>query len=195
MRFSTTRPGRPLPLRMIPGTHFCYRQIWLLSIMRLVGLGKLKIQMIPSELTRDIPACSKLPEPSTLHLLLRTGQFPRVRLLGYALTYSWILLSNLFQLMWLMHITDSSTESKLLSTFMWHYRYEVLKKWPVCWSAGPSTTSYLFILIMYVTWIIIFNAIASNWYTRMIIRWYLVAQGEAKHLEPTTYVAAAFLLR
>jgi hypothetical protein len=67
VRLSALHAGRPLPPKNIPGTHFCYR----LSrpqghstAGRIRSIEK-KIHLIETR-TRDLPACSIVPQPTTL---------------------------------------------------------------------------------------------------------------------------------
>jgi hypothetical protein len=65
---SAARPGRPLPPRKVPGTHFCYR------LSRSQGhsvAGRIRSIEKSSDIgirTRDLPACSLVPQPTTLPL-------------------------------------------------------------------------------------------------------------------------------
>jgi hypothetical protein len=74
VRLSALRAGRPLPPRKIPGTHICYRLSrpqghsaagWIRSIE--------KIHLIGTQ-TRDLPACSIVPQLTTLPLLVCSYQ-------------------------------------------------------------------------------------------------------------------------
>jgi hypothetical protein len=67
VRFSALRAGRPLPCRKIPGTHFCQR------INRPEGhIAAGRIRSIEKyndfirNRTRDLQACSIVPQPTTL---------------------------------------------------------------------------------------------------------------------------------
>jgi hypothetical protein len=65
-RLSALLAGRPLPPDLffkIPGTHFCYRLSRLQGHNEAGGLGKLeKIHLIRKR-SRDLPACSIVPQP------------------------------------------------------------------------------------------------------------------------------------
>jgi hypothetical protein len=59
VRLSALRAGRPLPPRMIPGTHFCYR---LGRAQSRSAVGRImsikKSNDVIGNRTRDFPACS-----------------------------------------------------------------------------------------------------------------------------------------
>jgi hypothetical protein len=66
VRLSALRARRPLPPRMIPGTHFCYR------LSRPQGhsaAGRIRSIEKSNDIgnrTRDLPACSIVPQPTAL---------------------------------------------------------------------------------------------------------------------------------
>jgi hypothetical protein len=69
VRLSSLRAGRLLPLRKIPGTHFC----WRLSLPRghkAAGMVKSieKSNYIIGIRNRHLPACSTVPQPATLRV-------------------------------------------------------------------------------------------------------------------------------
>jgi hypothetical protein len=67
VRLSALRAGRPLPARKIPGTHFCYR---LSRPQAHSAAGSVRSIEKPNDLivirTRDLQACSLVPQPTTL---------------------------------------------------------------------------------------------------------------------------------
>jgi hypothetical protein len=67
VRLSAPRPGRPLPPRKIPGTHF--RQM-LSGPQGHNSAGTIRPIEKPNDLigirTRDLPACSVVPQQATL---------------------------------------------------------------------------------------------------------------------------------
>jgi hypothetical protein len=78
VRLSALRAGHALPPRNLPGTHFCWR------LSRPQGhsaAGRIryieKIHLIGTR-TRDLPACSIVPQPTTL---------PRAPYINLYLTY------------------------------------------------------------------------------------------------------------
>jgi hypothetical protein len=52
--------------RKFPGTHFCRGSVDPRAIVRLEGLGKLKKSTSSGTRTGDLPACSIMPQPTTL---------------------------------------------------------------------------------------------------------------------------------
>jgi hypothetical protein len=66
LRLSALRAGRPLPPRKIPSTHFSYR----LSRPQAHGeagmIRSIKVTDLIGTRTRDLPACSIVPQPTTL---------------------------------------------------------------------------------------------------------------------------------
>jgi hypothetical protein len=66
VRMSALRAGRPLHPRKIPGTHFCW--VDPRAMVRLERLGKLKKCTSSGTRTGDLPACSIMPQPTTLPL-------------------------------------------------------------------------------------------------------------------------------
>jgi hypothetical protein len=68
VRLSALRAGRALPPRNLPGTHFCWRlsRVDPSAIVRLEGLGQLKKIHLIETRTRDLPACTVVPQPTTL---------------------------------------------------------------------------------------------------------------------------------
>jgi hypothetical protein len=59
--------SRPLfTPRKIPGIHFCSRLSRLQGIVPLEGLGKFKQSTSPGTRTGNLPACSIVPQPTTL---------------------------------------------------------------------------------------------------------------------------------
>jgi hypothetical protein len=67
VRSSALRAGRPLLPRNIPGSHFCYRlsRPQGHSAAGKVRLIEKKFNDIIGNGTRDLPACSKVSEPTT----------------------------------------------------------------------------------------------------------------------------------
>jgi hypothetical protein len=67
VRLSALRAGRPLLPRKIPGTHFCYR---LSRAQGHCATGRIrsieKLNYLIGNRTRDLPACSTVPQPTTL---------------------------------------------------------------------------------------------------------------------------------
>jgi hypothetical protein len=63
---SNLHAGRPLPIRKIPGTHFCQR---LTGFQGRIAAGRIrsieKIDFIETQ-TRDLPVCSVVPQPTTI---------------------------------------------------------------------------------------------------------------------------------
>jgi hypothetical protein len=62
--------GRALPPENSSDTHFCWKLSKQQDLVRLEGLGKLKIDLIETR-SSDLSACSIAPEPSTLPRALR----------------------------------------------------------------------------------------------------------------------------
>jgi hypothetical protein len=58
--------GPPFTPRNIPGTHFCYKLSRPKGLVRLEGLGQLKKIHLIGIRSRDLPACSIVPQPTTL---------------------------------------------------------------------------------------------------------------------------------
>jgi hypothetical protein len=67
VRLSAFRAGRPITLRKIPGTHFCFR---LIRPQGYSAAGRIRLIEKPSDLignrTLDLLACSIVPQPTTL---------------------------------------------------------------------------------------------------------------------------------
>jgi hypothetical protein len=67
VRLSALRAGRPLPPRKIPGTHFCYS---LSRTQDRSAAGRMrsieKYNDLIGNRTRGLPACSIVPQPTTV---------------------------------------------------------------------------------------------------------------------------------
>jgi hypothetical protein len=66
VRLSALRTGRPLHPRKIPGTNFFRGRVEPGAILLLEGLGQLKKIHLIGIRTRDLPAGSIVPQPTTL---------------------------------------------------------------------------------------------------------------------------------
>jgi hypothetical protein len=65
VRLSTFRAGRSLPPRKIPGTHFCYKLSRRHSAAGMIRSIEKSNDLIGNQ-TRDLPAFSITPQPTTL---------------------------------------------------------------------------------------------------------------------------------
>jgi hypothetical protein len=67
VRLSALRAGRPLPPRKIPGIHFCQKLSRPKGHSTAVGIRSIKKSndLIVTR-TRDLPACTLVPQPTTL---------------------------------------------------------------------------------------------------------------------------------
>jgi hypothetical protein len=67
VRLSALRAGRPLPPRNLPGTHFCSRLSRTQGHSAAGGIRSVeKSNYIIGIRSRDFPACSIVPQPTTL---------------------------------------------------------------------------------------------------------------------------------
>jgi hypothetical protein len=66
VRLSALRAARPLPRRKIPGTYFCQRPGRSKSYSTVVRIRSIeKSNDLIGNRTRELPACSRVPKPTT----------------------------------------------------------------------------------------------------------------------------------